>query len=207
MAATRSLRLHTDDRLVADAQNGDAAAMGELLSRHYDRIRAVCCRIAGDTRDGEDATQEALLRIVRNLHAFDQRSRLSTWIYRIATNAALDEIRRRNRRPVAIDPTPPSTNEDHAPGLSGQIDPLTSAEIEQIADKMMIQQAIDALSEDHRSVVVLRDVAGLDYAEIAAVLSIPEGTVKSRLARARQDLVLRIRNSEGDPERQKDTDD
>jgi RNA polymerase sigma-70 factor, ECF subfamily len=207
MAPAHRLRDLTDDALVAHAQDGDAAAMGELLSRHYDRIRAVCCRIAGDTRDGEDATQEALLRVVRNLHSFDQRSRLSTWLYRIATNAALDEIRRRNRRPVAIDPTPPSTSEDQAPGLSGQIDPLTSAEIDQIADKMVIQQAINALSEGHRSVVVLRDVAGLDYAEIAAVLSIPEGTVKSRLARARQDLVLRIRNSEGDPERQRNTDD
>jgi len=70
---------------------------------------------------------------------------------------------------------------------------------------MAIQDAINALSEAHRSVVVLRDVAGLEYAEIAAVLEIPEGTVKSRLARARQDLILRIRNSEGDPKRPKDT--
>jgi RNA polymerase sigma-70 factor, ECF subfamily len=207
MSPTPRPHAKSDDTLVVDAQNGDAAALNELLSRHYDRVRAVCFRIAGDTRDGEDATQEALLRVVRNLHTFDQRSRFSTWLYRIATNAALDEIRRRHRRPVAIDPTPPSSDEDHAPGLSGQIDPLTSAEIDGIANKIVIQQAIDALSEDHRCVVVLRDVAGLDYSEIGAVLNIPEGTVKSRLARARQDLILRIRNSEGDPERQKDTDD
>lgn len=205
MSAASRQRDLSDDALVDHARAGNASAMGELLERHYDRIRAVCCRIAGDTRDGEDATQETMLRIVRGLHAFDQRSSFSTWVYRIATNTALDELRRRQRRPISVDPTTPDSD-DAPPGLSAQIDPLTSQEIERVAGRMAIQDAIDALSEAHRSVVVLRDVAGLEYAEIAAVLEIPEGTVKSRLARARQDLILRIRNSEGDPERPKDTD-
>jgi RNA polymerase sigma-70 factor (ECF subfamily) len=147
-----------------------------------------------------------MLRIVRGLHAFDQRSSFSTWVYRIATNTALDELRRRQRRPISVDPTTPDSGDDASPGLSAQIDPLTSEEIERVAGRMAIQDAINALSEAHRSVVVLRDVAGLEYAEIAAVLEIPEGTVKSRLARARQNLILRIRNSEGDPERPKDLD-
>ena len=201
MASHRHLN---DELLVAAANAGDSSAMGALLERHYERIRAVCCRIAGDTRDGEDATQEALLRIVRNLGGFDQRSSFSTWAYRIATNSALDELRRRQRRPVAVTPTTDDDREDAAPGLSSQIDPLTSAEIERVADQMMIEDAIRSLSEDHRCVIVLRDVAGLDYAEVAAVLEIPEGTVKSRLARARQDLIVRIRNSEGASQRPKD---
>jgi RNA polymerase sigma-70 factor, ECF subfamily len=151
-----------------------------------------------------DATQEALIRIVRNLSSFDQRSSFSTWAYRIATNSALDELRRRQRRPIAVTPTTDDSHDDAVPGLSSQIDPLTSAEIERVADQMMIEDAIGSLSEDHRSVIVLRDVAGLDYAEVAAVLEIPEGTVKSRLARARQDLIVRIRNSEGASQRPKD---
>jgi RNA polymerase sigma-70 factor (ECF subfamily) len=187
----------TDDRLVNDALGGDASAMDHLLSRHYSRVRAVCCRIAGDTRDGEDATQEALIKIVRNLPNFDRRSSFSTWIYRIATNSALDELRKRQRHAVAVAPITSESQNPQAPGLSEQIDPLTSAEIDRISDRMVIQEAISALSEDHRTIVVLRDVAELEYSEIAEVLQIPEGTVKSRLARARQDLTLRIRNYEG----------
>lgn len=206
MSAAARLWDLSDSSLVEQARTGDSAAMGELLKRHYDRIRAVCCRITGNTRDGEDATQEAMLRIVRGLHAFDQRSSFSTWVYRIATNTALDELRRRRRQPISVDPTASDGDDAVAPGLSSHIDPLTSAEIERVADQMVIQDAIDALSDAHRTVVILRDVAGLEYAEIAAVLEIPEGTVKSRLARARQELVLRIRNSGGDPERPKDTD-
>jgi RNA polymerase sigma-70 factor (ECF subfamily) len=205
MSTVAHHRNMSDEMLITAAGNGDSSAMEALLNRHYDRIRAVCCRIAGDTRDGEDATQDALLRIVRNLHLFDQRSSFSTWAYRIATNSALDELRRRKRRPVAVDPTSSVHSEDSAPGLSEQIDPLTSKEIERIADQMMIQDAINELSEDHRCVVVLRDVAGLEYAEVAEVLNIPEGTVKSRLARARQDLIVRIRNSEGASQRPKDS--
>jgi RNA polymerase sigma-70 factor (ECF subfamily) len=205
MPPTSRLRDLTDDSLVLAAGAGDAAAMEVLLSRHYDRVRAVCCRIAGDTRDGEDATQETLLRIVRNLHSFDQRSSFTTWVYRIATNAALDEIRRRQRQPLAIDPLQPAGFEDHAPGLGAQIDPLTSGEIDRIADQMVIQDALSSLSVSHRAVVVLRDVAGMDYAEIAAALEIPAGTVKSRLARARAELINKIRNSEGPTERPKDT--
>jgi RNA polymerase sigma-70 factor, ECF subfamily len=204
MSTMASHRHLNDELLVAAANSGDSSAMGALLERHYDRIRAVCCRIAGDTRDGEDATQEALIRIVRNLSGFDQRSSFSTWAYRIATNSALDELRRRQRRPIAVTPTTDDSHDDAVPGLSSQIDPLTSAEIERVADQMMIEDAIGSLSEDHRSVIVLRDVAGLDYAEVAAVLEIPEGTVKSRLARARQDLIVRIRNSEGASQRPKD---
>src|SRR3954470_4754707 len=90
-----------DDRnLVAAAQGGDRAALDTLLRRHYDRVHAVCRRIAGSSRDADDAAQEAMISVVRGLPKFDGRSTFSTWVYRIATNAALDELRRRKRRPV-----------------------------------------------------------------------------------------------------------
>src|SRR5215218_11364724 len=89
-----------DDRqLVAAAQAGDRAALDTLLRRHYDGVHAVCRRIAGSSRDADDAAQEAMIGIVRGLAKFDGRSAFSTWAYRIATNAALDELRRRRRRP------------------------------------------------------------------------------------------------------------
>src|ERR1043165_6596189 len=90
-----------DDRpLVAAAQAGDRAALDALLRRHYDRVHAVCRRIAGSSRDADDAAQEAMISIVRGLPRFDGRAQFSTWAYRIATNAALDELRRRCRRPA-----------------------------------------------------------------------------------------------------------
>jgi len=88
----------TDEELVAAARNGDAAAMNELLGRHYDRVHAVCRRIAGATRDADDAAQETMIRVVRHLDKFDGRSSFGTWVYRIATNTSLDELRKRRRR-------------------------------------------------------------------------------------------------------------
>lgn len=92
-----------DDRaLVMAAQAGDRGALDRLLHRHQDRIYAVCRRLAGNDADGLDAAQEALIAIVRGLPRFDRRSRFTTWAYRVATNAALDELRRRRRRPEPV---------------------------------------------------------------------------------------------------------
>ena len=88
-----------DTDLVIAAQNGDRRALDTLLRRHYDRIHAVCRRIAGSTRDADDAAQEAMISIARAIDRFDGRASFATWSYRIATNAALDELRRRARRP------------------------------------------------------------------------------------------------------------
>src|SRR6187551_2363326 len=108
-----------DDRqLVAAAQAGDQRALETLLRRHYDRVHAVCRRVAGSSRDADDAAQEAMISIVRGLPRFDGRSQFSTWVYRIATNAALDELRRRKRRPalrvVGDDETVPEPTDPRA---------------------------------------------------------------------------------------------
>lgn len=205
MAPRRRLRSMTDIDLVTAARAGDRAALEELLARHYDRIRAVCCRIAGDTRDGEDATQETLLRVVRALEGFDARSSFGTWVYRIATNAALDEVRRRQRRPLSTAPTADmAESTDGSSGLSNREDPQSSAAMDRVEERMLVQAALAALSEDHRTVIVLRDVAGLDYSQIADSLGIAEGTVKSRIARARTELAAPIGNRMGGSQRQRD---
>ena len=85
----------SDDELVAAAQSGDRNALDQLLRRHYDRIYAVCRRLTGDA---DDACQEALIKITRSLPRFDGRAAFGTWAYRIATNASLDELRKRKRR-------------------------------------------------------------------------------------------------------------
>jgi RNA polymerase sigma-70 factor (ECF subfamily) len=169
---------------VTAAQGGDRGALDQLLRRHYDRVHAVCRRITGHEADAADAAQDAMIAIVRNLDRFDGRSSFGTWIYRIATNASLDELRRRKRRalPVSSDDENDHTHHEVADPDSGQ-------RIDAIGDHMALDAALRSLSDEYRLPVVLRDVADLDYAEIAAVLDIPAGTVKSRIARGRAALA------------------
>jgi RNA polymerase sigma-70 factor (ECF subfamily) len=161
---------------VARAQQGDAEAMNRLLSRHYDRLYAVCRRVAGNDADAADGCQEALLAIVRGIDRFDGRSSFRTWSYRVATNACLDELRRRKRRPVAVEEITEEPTDE--PGHD-----------DRLADHLTLTGALDQLAEDFRVPIVLRDVAGFDYAEIAATLNIPPGTVRSRIARGRRHLA------------------
>ena len=187
----------TDDELVRAAQQGDAAAMELLLGRHYDRVHAVCRRIAGASRDADDAAQEAMIRIVRNLDRFDGRSAFGTWAYRIATNTALDELRKRKRRPqlhVIGD-----GDDERRP--SEPVDPLADRTVEAVGDRLAIEQALADLPEEFKAPVVMRDVGDLDYAEIAEALGIPIGTVKSRIARGRRLLVEQLGNREAVSER------
>ena len=191
--------MSADDRaLVAQAQGGERAALDELLRRHYDRIFAICRRIAGNEADAADAAQEALMAIVRGLPKFDNRAAFSTWSYRVATNACLDELRRRKRRPT------PSLVDEHDGWAEKHTDDIEPAFDEQIAVRDEVQAALDGLSEEFRAPVVLRDCAGLDYAEIAETLGIPPGTVRSRIARGRTKLaeIMRAGNQAPTGERQ-----
>jgi RNA polymerase sigma-70 factor (ECF subfamily) len=187
-----------DEQLVAAAQGGDGAAMDLLLRRHYDRVHAVCRRIAGTTRDADDAAQEAMIRIVNSLDRFDGRSAFGTWAYRIATNTALDELRKRKRRPQLHLIT---DEDDRSGGSSEQADGLAHLEVKAISDRMAIDAALADVPEDFRIPVVMRDVGDLDYAEIAEELGVPIGTVKSRISRGRKILIERLGNRDDPPER------
>lgn len=182
-----------DAALVAAAQHGDRNALDQLLRRHYDRLHAVCRRVAGSTRDADDACQEALIKIARNLPRFDGRSSFATWAYRIATNASLDELRKRQRRPALRAVGDEDRRETP--------DPAADVMLDQYGDRVLLDDALGALPEDLRVAVVLRDVADLDYGEIATALDIPLGTVKSRISRGRAALAEHLRLELRDPER------
>ena len=129
------------------------------------------------------------------LPRFDGRSAFSTWTYRIATNAALDELRKRGRRPVLhVDDEAGDSRRDIA-------DPLAHRRVDGVVDRLTIDEALDELPEEFRLAVVLRDLCDYDYAEIAATLDIPVGTVKSRIARGRSLLVGRLGNQPPSAER------
>ena len=168
----------TDEQLVVAAQAGDRAALDQLLRRHHDRIHALCRRITGNDTDALDATQEALIAVVRGLHRFDGRAAFGTWCYRIATNACLDELRRRRRRPTVGLPDHEVRPASTGPAVDGGV-----------VDRLAIDDAMAGLPAEFRAAVVLRDLCQLDYAEIAEVLGIPAGTVRSRIARGRGALA------------------
>jgi RNA polymerase sigma-70 factor (ECF subfamily) len=177
-----------DETLVGAAQGGDRAALDALLRRHHDRIHALCRRLAGNEADALDATQEALLAIVKGLDRFDGRARFSTWSYRVATNACLDELRRRKRRPVPVDDIA-ADGGDLPPDSSPRVDAA-------VTDRMIIDHALQAIAPEFRACVVLRDLCDLNYAEIAEVLDIPPGTVRSRIARGRAALAQLLSDSD-----------
>ena len=173
--------------LVPRARVGDHDALEVLLDRHADRVHAVCRRMLGNREDALDATQEALIAVARGISRFDGRSAFTTWLYRVAANAALDEGRRVARRPRPFE-TPPDPVGDPSPE-------------DAVGARIDIDAALAALPEEFRVVVVLRDLCDLDYAEIAAVLEVPPGTVRSRIARGRLALAEALGNRDRPPDR------
>ena len=181
-----------DDLVLARAQKGDTGALDAVLRHHYEAIRSVCHRIVMNTADAEDATQMALISVARALPSFDRRSSLSTWIYRIATNAALDEVRRIQRRPLPTD-------------KESVYDSPTSDRTNAVDAQMDVSAALAQLPEEYRTTIVLRHVADLDYEEIAAIQGVPVGTVRSRLARGRAQLAEILGNQNASSDRQTKT--
>jgi len=181
-------RLRDDDAdLAARASRGDRAALEQLLDRHADRIHALCRRVIANTEDALDATQEAMIAVVRGIRRFDGRAAFTTWLYRVATNAALDELRRKQRRPL-----PSEITDRAAPGPSAS---------DQVDDRIDVDAALAKLPEDFRVAVVLRDLCDLDYAQIAEILEVPPGTVRSRIARGRAALADHLGNPDPSDER------
>lgn len=173
-----------DASLVDRARGGDRAALDHLLRLHHPRMFAVCRRLLGNDADAADATQDAMISIVRGLAGFDGQSSFGTWAYRIATNAALDEIRRRGRRPQLVRHESPAAN-----GSLDLVDQRSTGSEDALADRLVLDAALAELREEFRVAVVLRDVADLDYAEIGEILGVPPGTVRSRIARGRAALA------------------
>jgi RNA polymerase sigma-70 factor (ECF subfamily) len=191
------LRDDDDGTLVARATRGDPRALEVLLDRHADRIHSVCRRIVANPEDALDATQEAMIAIARGITRFDGRAAFGTWCYRIATNAAIDELRRGRRRPVPAHPDAPD------PVATG------SGPDAVVVARLDVDAALQQVPEEFRVAVVLRDLCDLDYAEIAEVLGVPPGTVRSRISRGRAILVERLGgpdtgNPVTTPERQND---
>jgi RNA polymerase sigma-70 factor (ECF subfamily) len=173
-----------DDLLVRRARDGDASAFGELVERHQTRIYAVCLRILSDPEEARDAAQDAFVTAFRKLGQFRGDAAFTTWLHRIAVNACYDALRRAKRRPVLH--TAVATDDDRGP----EPGPPSADHADEIAGTVDVTRALATIPLDYRVAVVLADVEDLPYEEIARVLDVPVGTVKSRVHRGRIALAV-----------------
>lgn len=167
--------------LLQRAKKGEIAAFEALVNAYERRVYTLALRSTGSEADAADITQEVFLRAYRALPTFRGDSGLSTWLYRITINLCVDLARKNN-------PTD-SLDEEYAasiPEVRGAHQPEAALENNELRRELDI--ALSMVSEEHRKIVILRDVAGMSYTDIAAALDLEEGTVKSRLARARKAL-------------------
>lgn len=178
-----------ESALIASAQHGDLDAFNSLVLTYQDALFSTALRILGDSELAADATQDAFLSAFRSINSFRGGS-FKAWLMRTVTNACYDELRRKKRRPTT--PLEPDTSDgEEMDSPRWLADKSMSPEQKFEADELehAIQHCLDTLPNDFRAVVVLADIQGLDYSEVASATRVPLGTIKSRLARAR----LRLR--------------
>lgn len=169
--------------LLARVLNGDHDAFDQIMRNHEDRVFSVCLRIVGEREQALDATQETFLTVFRKAGQFKGDSALGTWIYRIAVNTCYDQLRKQKRR--RTDPIP-----DHLEPA----DHTAEDAVEAAGLRPEIQRALAGIPEDFRVAVVLSDIEGMGLPDIADLLGIPVGTVKSRVFRGRRLLARELGN-------------
>jgi RNA polymerase sigma-70 factor (ECF subfamily) len=181
-----------DAALVQECVGGDEVACSRLVTDHQRMVYQLGLHLLGDSQEALDLCQEVFLRVFRMLHRFRGQSSLRTWIYRIALNQASNRLRTWRRRhrsqQVSLDDTPQGELPEVRPSSS----PDRLLQQREVAGR--VWHALDALPFDQRAVIVLREIDGLSYDEIASSLNVAVGTVKSRLARAREQLRQTLRS-------------
>lgn len=178
----------SEKSLLKKAKSGDVEAFEKLIEEHQGKVFNIAYRMIGNFDDAHDMAQEVFIRVYRSLATFKEQASFSTWIYRITKNVCLDELRKRkNKNILYIDEDIKLDEGDISRQLESQ-DETPEIQLERKELKSTIKKAIDALQHDHRLVVILRDIQGFSYEEISKILDCPEGTVKSRINRARKSL-------------------
>ena len=182
----------SDLALVQLAQRGDAGAFDALVRRYQHKVVKLVLRYVRDPAEEEDIAQEAFIKAYRALPRFRGDSAFYTWLYRIAINTAKNVLAARGRNPVSYNI---DQDAEDGPGLESQMKDMATPEALAMTDEIRstVNQAIDQLPEDLRTAIVLRELEGLSYDEIAQAMSCPVGTVRSRIFRAREAIDARLR--------------
>jgi len=187
-----------DDRqLIAECLGGQRDAFGLLVTRYQARLYNAAIRLVDNPEDAADVVQDAFLNAFQSLHSFKGDAEFFTWLYRIAFNTAIS-LKRKKRATVSLE----------AAGPDGGIDPDDPSEyvkpglaLERSEDERQLQDAMVRLSHEHREVLVLKDIEGMRYEDIAEILKVPIGTIRSRLHRARLELRELLQPAESDPDK------
>lgn len=175
-----------DEALVARARAGDLPALEELFNRYRNQVFSLAYRMTGNPSDAEDLCQEIFLQVMRKVGSFEGRSSFSTWLYRVSMNRSRDYLRRKKRSPELLshEGDPPERHEPHTATSGG----LESVAISSEA-RRLVQDALMELPVSLRAPLVLHELEGMQYHEVASLLKLPVGTVKSRIFRARIKLA------------------
>ncbi|MDD3844917.1 MAG: sigma-70 family RNA polymerase sigma factor [Syntrophorhabdaceae bacterium] len=190
-----------DSQYVALCREGEPAAFEVLVRRHQKRMFNIAYRMTGNYEDAGDVVQEAFLSAYRTIKQFRGEAKFSTWLYGIVVNHARNRMRQTNSRsyhePVRFD-DPPS-REEGGPAIDPPSRDISAVDLlVQKETQQKVQSCINGLDKEHREVLVLRDIQGFSYEEITGMLGIPDGTVKSRLSRARNALKDSLKKVFGD---------
>lgn len=185
-----------DTGLVEQIRGGDMSAFSRLVAKYQDRLVNTCWRVCGDAEEAQDLAQEAFLHAMEKVGSFQGRAGFYTWLFRIAVNLAISH-RRKGARRVKLslhNPDGELVADHQAAGLVGRVSNEPSDPAARLSANEMrhrIVEELERLDDDHRAVIVLKDIESCDYHQISQILEIPLGTVKSRIHRAR--MILRER--------------
>ncbi len=178
----------SEQELIKRCQAGDLSAFDELIDAYDNKILSYCFRMLGNRADAEDAAQEVFVKVYRFIGKFTGKSSFSTWLYKIASNVCMDMLRKAKRRGESIS-LHQQNDEGDAFSLPLADEGLTPFEQAQLSEaQQVLFDALLKLPEEQKQVIILRDVEGLSYEEIAEIVHAAEGTVKSRINRGRKTL-------------------
>ena len=183
----KSQFLYTDEMLISRFQSGDENAYVELVNRYKDKLTNFVFYFLKDEEHSEDIVQETFIRLYEKKHYYKEIAKFSTWIYTIARNLANTELRKKSRTKIMYLSQMSNYKKDYDLKSS---DPELNKNIENEFLMKEIHAAIDKLQENYKTVIVLRDIQGLDYEQISNIIGVPLGTVKSRINRARLQLQV-----------------
>ncbi len=176
--------MNEEARLIEEAKAGNLEAFEQLILQHEKRIYNYCYRMTNNREDAEDLSQEIFIKVYKNLNSFKGKSSFSTWIYRIAYNTCIDKYRK--KKVVAVSLTPNDEGEKQIDLPSGE--PLPEDRVVSREEYELVCECISALRPEYKAAVILRDIQNYSYDEIAEILNIPLGTVKSHISRGRAAL-------------------
>jgi len=181
--------VNEDHELIAECLNGRTSAFGLLVGRYQNRLYNALTKILGSAEDAHDVSQEAFVHAFQKLHTFQGNSRFYSWLFRIALNSAVSFHRKRHRNPASIEAVREQTGIEP---IDSHPDAQPESAMERSERQDVVRQALADLPGDFRQVLVLKEIEGMKYEEIAEIMECPVGTVRSRIHRARAELKTRL---------------